>query len=277
MICLILLGAVEAVLSSLAGKICFILSIHCPFAGRFAICCLTRSWRGAFAALAFPELSGTELEVPGLGLRVWDLGFRASVARKAWKASCCCRQHVTARQRRLDDCKPWRGPFFAHAVRLKPSRGFSPGDTTGPRLPPRRWPPGCSAFVPGTATTCILVEWLCRQTEGCQSFASDAAFVTFRDRRHAEFARGLRYSESLPAAVNTCRRVSSADVKRASRSVPGFPARDGCVGPGRGHFAVSLAPEPFDVHFASFTRSSASVAKGSALIGRLLVPWLISV
>ena len=49
------------------------------------------------------------------------------------------------------------------------------------------------------------------------------------------------------------------------------------VGPGRGHFAVSLAPEPFDVHFASFTRSSASVEKGSALVGRLLVPWLLSV
>ncbi|CAE7253574.1 unnamed protein product, partial [Symbiodinium microadriaticum] len=78
-------------------------------------------------------------------------------------------------------------------------------------------------------------EEMATRVFSCQSFASDAAFVTFRDRRHAEFARGLRYSES------------------------------------RGHFAVSLAPEPFDVHFASFTRSSASVAKGSALVGRLLV------
>jgi len=78
-------------------------------------------------------------------------------------------------------------------------------------------------------------EEMATRVYSCQSFASDAAFVTFRDRRHAEFSRGLRYSES------------------------------------RGHFAVSLAPEPFDVHFASFTRSSASVEKGSALVGRLLV------
>ena len=117
-----------------------------------------------------------------------------------------------ARHHRLDDCRPWRGPHtgiasqIATAMHAKVQTGLSPGDTTGRRLQRRRWPPECTAFVPGLDTAglraCIVVECMCHQTEGCQSFASDAAFVTFRDRRHAEFSRGLRYSESLPAAVS---------------------------------------------------------------------------
>ena len=36
---------------------------------------------------------------------------------------------------------------------------------------------------------------------GSQNFAYDAAFVTFCDRRHAEFARRLKYSDGVSAAV----------------------------------------------------------------------------
>ena len=39
-------------------------------------------------------------------------------------------------------------------------------------------------------------------SRGSQNFAYDAAFVTFCDRRHAEFARRLRYSDGVSAAVS---------------------------------------------------------------------------
>ena len=46
------------------------------------------------------------------------------------------------------------------------------------------------------------------RSRGSCDFAHDAAFVTFRDRRHAEFARGLRYSESRPDALTTRDRMA---------------------------------------------------------------------
>ncbi|CAJ1392281.1 unnamed protein product [Effrenium voratum] len=68
-----------------------------------------------------------------------------------------------------------------------------------------------------------------------QTFAYDAAFVTFCDRRSTEFAKRLRYSE----------RPSS--------------------------YKVTAAPPPGDVNFDSFSNSAAHINKGSALLGRLLV------
>eukprot|EP00931_Biecheleriopsis_adriatica_P121216 TRINITY_DN96303_c0_g1_i1.p1 TRINITY_DN96303_c0_g1~~TRINITY_DN96303_c0_g1_i1.p1 ORF type:complete len:766 (+),score=167.00 TRINITY_DN96303_c0_g1_i1:113-2410(+) len=65
--------------------------------------------------------------------------------------------------------------------------------------------------------------------------AFDAAFVTFHDRRHAEFAGRLHYSDS-----------------------PGV-------------YEVSMAPDPSDVNFESFSNNAAMLTKGHALLGRLLV------
>ncbi|CAE8628599.1 unnamed protein product [Polarella glacialis] len=66
-------------------------------------------------------------------------------------------------------------------------------------------------------------------------YAYDVAFVTLRDRRCAEFARSLYYS----------------DVPRA--------------------WKVSLPPEPSDIDFSSFSVEAASIRKGHALMGRFLV------
>eukprot|EP00434_Breviolum_minutum_P010285 symbB.v1.2.009076.t1/scaffold555.1/size222420/21 len=68
-----------------------------------------------------------------------------------------------------------------------------------------------------------------------QNFAYDAAFVTFCDRRHAEFARRLKYSENPNV------------------------------------YRVGMAPEPSDVNFSSFSNTTANLVKGRALLGRLLV------
>ena len=45
-------------------------------------------------------------------------------------------------------------------------------------------------------------------TWGSQNFAYDAAFVTFCDRRHAEFARRLKYSESIFAESSKIIRIA---------------------------------------------------------------------
>ncbi|CAK9008037.1 unnamed protein product [Durusdinium trenchii] len=79
------------------------------------------------------------------------------------------------------------------------------------------------------------VEQLAEQIFSSPSYASDAAFVTFRDRRHAEFARRLKYSENPNV------------------------------------YAVSMAPAPWDVNFGSFSQETANLSKGKALLGRILV------
>lgn len=68
-----------------------------------------------------------------------------------------------------------------------------------------------------------------------QNFAYDAAFVTFCDRRHAEFARRLKYSDDPTV------------------------------------YRVSMAPAPSDVNFSSFSNTTANLVKGRALLGRLFV------
>eukprot|EP00933_Yihiella_yeosuensis_P027715 TRINITY_DN21600_c0_g2_i1.p1 TRINITY_DN21600_c0_g2~~TRINITY_DN21600_c0_g2_i1.p1 ORF type:complete len:764 (+),score=106.23 TRINITY_DN21600_c0_g2_i1:66-2294(+) len=90
------------------------------------------------------------------------------------------------------------------------------------------------------ANACLAVTAIREEIRGSDSYALNAAFVTFVDRRQAEFARGITYS----------------------------------FGPDK--YEVSFPPEPSDVNFSSFEKPFKQPLRqaGAELTGRALVTSL---